>query len=876
MIGRFATVCLVIVLTQGVVIPRSGDGDPMREFRMATVLWEEGDYIAALSRYLRLLKGPAGDQVVELIAEQTGELYHTEEITPDGRAPRFNPDGRLIVYEAGPESAPVTRLVRADEPHAVVAEVAGTGAVFSPSGRFAALIRVPVTEEMAQAEATVAQAQGQARMAAQRRLAWLRLKSAKVVVHDLTSHEERDVPTGGVLVASLIRLSEDGTVYFLGGEDGRRTRTDIYEVAATARQPEIVSNVEGFKTSPVASPSGRTFLFTLTARDPLPSPPDAEQTGEGESARESRQPRAEDQPARFGIVDATSRTVTVVEGTFPTFSADGQMIAYLARSGEENRLMLLPLGGSATVLLRTRDRLAAPAFSPDGRRLAYQKMTREDWEIYLIERDGSGETRLTREIQHDVLPRFIAPDRLLALVGEPRHRRSFLYDLSSGRRIRLFHNNTVRTISPEYAWAASPDGQKIVILADRDGDTVSAERGVSLVHLDRTVSKADLIARLEANLAAERALQERVREIYRPLAEEIRRTVAAVSVHRIYEYEKALFDFDSKHISQPGHQKAAEYLYRLFREFGYQPEYQWFEPRGAYGGRAANVIATLHGTENPDLVYIVSSHYDSVVAGPGADDDSSGTAVLLEAARVLAERPLPTTVVFAAFTGEEAGLLGSREFVRRAREQNLKIMAVINNDTIGWTNDARLDNTVRYTNAGIRDVQHGAALLFTRLVTYDSRYSRATDAASFVDAYGDITGGFGSHPILGSPHYHTASDVLETINHQLVAETCKATVATIMLLASSPSPVKDLRVVRFDGSDAEITWSPSPERNVRLYLVQYELPGGASERLRVTAPRVILRNVAPGTVVSVKAVNGRGLEGWDWARVTIRAGQSDR
>ena len=107
-----------------------------------------------------------------------------------------------------------------------------------------------------------------------------------------------------------------------------------------------------------------------------------------------------------------------------------------------------------------------------------------------------------------------------------------------------------------------------------------------------------------------------------------------------------------EHITQPGNQKTGEFLFNTYRSFGYQPGYQWFEPRNALGGRTANVVATLRGTVNPELVYVVSSHYDSVAAGPGADDDTSGTAALLEAARVLARHPMPATIVFASFTGE--------------------------------------------------------------------------------------------------------------------------------------------------------------------------------------------------------------------------------
>ncbi len=188
-------------------------------------------------------------------------------------------------------------------------------------------------------------------------------------------------------------------------------------------------------------------------------------------------------------------------------------------------------------------------------------------------------------------------------------------------------------------------------------------------------------------------------------------------------------------------------------------------------------------------MYVVSSHYDSVAVGPGADDDSSGTAALLEAARALAGHPMPATIIFASFTGEEAGLLGSREFVRRAVQDKLKIVGALNNDMIGWANDDRLDDTIRYSNPGIRDVQHGAAIEFTNLITYDALYYKSTDAAAYYEAYGDIVGGIGSYPVLGNPHYHQPHDLLEGINHQLVAEVAKTTAATLMLLASSPSRI---------------------------------------------------------------------------------------
>jgi hypothetical protein len=528
------------------------------------------------------------------------------------------------------------------------------------------------------------------------------------------------------------------------------------------------------------------------------------------------------------------------------------------------------LSSEATTIRAGRERLEAPALSPDGQRVAYQLMTHTDWEIYLSDRSGA-HRRFTRDIQHDLLPRFLSNTTLIAMMGEGRHRRSQLYDVATGSRTRVFSNNTVRTISPEYAWVASADGRTLIVEADRDGDTVSAEHGIYAVDLTRKVTAADVLARIERQLAAESDLWTRMTQAFKPVEALARQVVSRARINRVYEYQKALFDFDSKHISQPGNAKAIDYLERTYRSFGYTPELQWFSPANALGGKTANVLARLKGSDDPNLIYVVSSHFDSVAGGPGADDDTSGTAALLEAARILAGSPLPATVIFASFTGEEAGLLGSREFVRQAAAQGWQVVGALNNDMIGWGGEsARMDNTIRYSNAGIRDIQHGASFLFSDLILYDARYYRSTDAAAFYEAWGDIVGGIGSYPVLANPNYHQPTDFLETINHRQVMETAKVTAATLVYLASSPSRVNGLKAAR-SGSGIELSWTASPESGVRSYIVAY---GPATDplrnRLTVTTAGARLPSAPAGTHVAVKAVNARGLEGWDWARAVVQ------
>jgi hypothetical protein len=856
---------------------------PHTERQVADVAWDAGDYITALSGYIRLLGGPSADQALEPIALQTGELFTTHEITADGLAPRLSPDGRLVSYESGAGAATRTRVVQAAEGHAPVAEFTGRGASFSPAGDRVVYLRPALSDDVVQAQKALdaLPADSMQRAQAGARVNWLLMTASTLVVRDLASGRESELRTDGLLKAAPVWSADGKTVYFIGARENDASRSDVYQASENAA-PERLTDADGVKLFPIVDPTGAYLLYTVGAMSPFGPPatpggaPGGRPAGPPTGPAVSPQAGAAQagQAPRFGIVHLATRRTNVITGSSPTMSADGSAVAYLVlarEAGHENTLFVMPAFGTPVAVKTTTDRLASPALSPDGRRVAFQMMPREDWEFFIVNADGTSEVRVTREIQHDVQPMFLTTDLLLGVMGEPRHRRSYLYDLKTGARMRLFHNNTVRTIAPEYAWAASRDGSTLVISAERDGDTVSPERGVYLMNLTRKVTKEQVLARLKAALAAETDLRDRGRRMFQPIAAQVRQILGQASVSRVYGYEKDLYAFDSKHISRPGNRKAIEYLTKTYETFGYKPEQQWFAPRGALDGKSANVLATLKGTENPDLIYVVSSHFDSNANCAGADDDTSGTAALLEAARLLAKTPMPATIVFASFTGEEAGLLGSREYVRQAVEKKLKVVGALNNDMIGWANDHRLDNTIRYSNRGIRDVQHAAAMQFTKLITYDALYFKGTDANAYFDAWGDIVGGIGSYPVLASPHYHQPHDQLETVNHELVTEVAKTTAATLMYLASSPSRLKDVKVERYENGAAELSWTAPPEQGVREYIIGVgSTVENITERLRVNGTRARVANVKAGSIVGVKAVNRRRLEGWDWGRATVK------
>lgn len=107
--------------------------------------------------------------------------------------------------------------------------------------------------------------------------------------------------------------------------------------------------------------------------------------------------------------------------------------------------------------------------------------------------------------------------------------------------------------------------------------------------------------------------------------------------------------------------------------------------------RIRNVMAVQRGTERPDEVVIVQAHIDSrgsdvmdaTVEAPGANDNASGSALVLEAARMLSRNSYPTTVVYALLSGEEQGLYGGELLADYALEQGWTVKAVLNNDIVG-------------------------------------------------------------------------------------------------------------------------------------------------------------------------------------------------
>lgn len=135
--------------------------------------------------------------------------------------------------------------------------------------------------------------------------------------------------------------------------------------------------------------------------------------------------------------------------------------------------------------------------------------------------------------------------------------------------------------------------------------------------------------------------------------------------------------------------------------------------------RMGNVLAVLKGTDPADdRVFIVSGHLDSrdtnimdsTGAAPGANDDASGVAAVVEMARIMSAHPRKATVIFVAVSGEEQGLLGSTHLAEEAKQKGWNVAAMLNNDMIGQSTSSGTD---QHDNTRVRVFSEGIPALET-------------------------------------------------------------------------------------------------------------------------------------------------------------------
>jgi hypothetical protein len=272
--------------------------------------------------------------------------------------------------------------------------------------------------------------------------------------------------------------------------------------------------------------------------------------------------------------------------------------------------------------------------------------------------------------------------------------------------------------------------------------------------------------------------------------------VSLVSGANLTTNVQTLQDFQTRYASTTNCESAGDSLFSSFTALGLDDVH--FEPftfATSYSSR--NVVAELAGETYPDDIFIICSHYDSTsgsatrqTLAPGADDNASGTAAVLEAARVLAAFPLDFTVRFIAFSAEEWGLYGSRAYAAAARQAGERILGVINLDMIAYADAMPEDLSIIVNPASdwLADLYLVAASNYGSLggtKTVDSSFVYS-DHAPFWDAGYAALLAIEDEP-LTNPYYHKTTDTLDKLNIEFFTS---ATRASLGLLAELAQPVR--------------------------------------------------------------------------------------
>jgi hypothetical protein len=265
--------------------------------------------------------------------------------------------------------------------------------------------------------------------------------------------------------------------------------------------------------------------------------------------------------------------------------------------------------------------------------------------------------------------------------------------------------------------------------------------------------------------------------------------VGSVSIGRINDRVRRLQDFGTRYSTQDSSFAAARWIKGRFESFGIDSVYfdEW-RP-----GWAPNVVAVLPGVSHPERIVVLGGHYDSISPDqndcPGADDNASGTACVLECAQVLGPHRFDCTIVLIAFSGEEEGLLGSEAYASEAASRGDDIVAMIAVDMIGYVQSQDmidLDIIKNERSTWLRDrVMNAAAVYVPGFSLVDGWLTSGTsDHASFWrHGYDALL--FYEDSQLPSPYIHSTSDVVGVsyINPTLAEGSVKTAAALVADLA---------------------------------------------------------------------------------------------
>jgi len=258
-----------------------------------------------------------------------------------------------------------------------------------------------------------------------------------------------------------------------------------------------------------------------------------------------------------------------------------------------------------------------------------------------------------------------------------------------------------------------------------------------------------------------------------------------------------LVAFGTRYSGTAGCDGAATYLFDRLAAMGLSPR---LEPFDWAGQTLVNVAATHVGVVAPDEVYLLVAHYDStsddpLVSAPGADDDASGVACVLEAARALSQARFEASIEFLLTSGEEQGLLGSLADAQAAVAAGENIAGVINHDMVaywptGWGRDLDVDGNAR--SQRIVDAYAQAAAEYVPGMPVDASldWGICDDDQWSYDQSGFpaiiVMDCHEAHMMMDgetTPHYHQTSDTVATLDLPRMTQVARATTAAAAVLA---------------------------------------------------------------------------------------------